>query len=377
MNINLLHLVLYVVVALFAVLIVKSDYRRMTYVLAQSNKYAVRRNNAVDRHERRIDAVRNRVVSLMSKGNTPAAVRVAHSKTNPYAKAPSLNTLFNADNKGVYGKTVAGNTAHYALRLWRYGLLTLVPEWKIASAPLTERNNGMATLRMMLNSNPALAWMKDDKAIALFVKGMDTSAFLAYMGIEIVMTKGVGPVFKRISRVFGQASMYINTVESAVRIQYVRRGIVRMLSQDGAGWVSRSYMMHMAEMRIKDEALNADEAAALRIEAKRTRRVSYVVLDRKGEWKGHANVVNTNKWDLKLIDGQVKGDIRRTDERVYIAFQAAHSSTLFLDVQSSINLGKFFESKLVGWAHEYLQNYLTKLNDGTAIDAIVTDPPVR
>ena len=224
---------------------------------------------------------------------------------------------------------------------------------------------------MMLNSNPALAWMKDDKAIALFVKGMDTVAFLAYMGIEIVMTKGVGPVSKRLSRVFGQASMFINTVESAVRIQYVRRGIVRMLSQDGAGWVARSYLMHMAEMRIKDEGLNSDEAAALRIEAKRTRRVSYVILDRKGEWKGHANVVNTHKWDIKLIDGQVKGDIRRTDERVYIAFQAAHSSELFLDVQSAINLGKFFESKLIGWAHEYLESYLTKLNNGTAIEAIV------
>ena len=125
---------LFVVVALFAVLIVKFDYARMTYVFAQSNKYAVRRNNAVDKHERRIDAVRNRVVSLMRTGNTPAAVRVAHSTSNPFAKTPNLKALFKADSKGVFGRTVAGNTAHYDMRLWRYGLLTLVPEWKMASA---------------------------------------------------------------------------------------------------------------------------------------------------------------------------------------------------------------------------------------------------
>ena len=61
-------------------------------------------------------------------------------------------------------------------------------------------------------------------------------------------------------------------------------------------------------------------------------------------------VVSTRKWDIKFIDGQVKPDIYRTDERVYISFQVQHASTLFLDVQSAINLGKFFESKLVEWA---------------------------
>ena len=37
--------------------------------------------------------------------------------------------------------------------------------------------------------------------------------------------------------------------------------------------MARSYLMHMAEMRIKDEGLTADEAAALRTEARQARRV--------------------------------------------------------------------------------------------------------
>lgn len=384
MAINLslvLYMLCFTAIAALAVAIVEYDYRRMTYVVATSNRYVVRRNNAVDRHERRIDAIVKRAVSLMQQGNVASAMRVLRpndvvrqgsAKANPFAKAFDLKALFKADNKGVFGKTVAGNTAHYDMRLWKYGFMQDVPEWKMASAPLTEKNDGMATLRGMLNSNPALAWMKDDKAVALFVKGTNTEAFLALKGVAIRMGKGIGPVSKRISRVLRPSSLFINTIETAVRIKYVRRGIVRMLSQDGAGWVSSAYLMHMAEMRIKDEALNDDEAAALRNEARKARRVDYTILDRQGEWKGNMKVVRTNKWDIKLIDGQVKPDLYRTDDRVYISFQVQHASPLFLDVQSAINLGKFFESKLVGWAHEYLQSYLDKLSSGKAIDAILT-----
>ena len=40
------------------------------------------------------------------------------------------------------------------------------------------------TLRKMLSSGPALAWMKDDKAVALFVKGMNTEQFLTFKGLR-------------------------------------------------------------------------------------------------------------------------------------------------------------------------------------------------
>ena len=55
------------------------------------------------------------------------------------------------------------------------------------------------------------------------------------------MAKGVGPVSKRLSRAFRPSALFINTVESAIRVKYVRRGMVRMLARMvRVGWRART-----------------------------------------------------------------------------------------------------------------------------------------
>ena len=170
----LLYALLFVCVAAA----VSCNTRRMTYVLASNVRNARRCNYAYARNERRLYSMAKRAVVLLQQGNATLAAKMLRpdkverpksAASNPYAKKIDLGRLFKADHKGVFGKTLAGNTAHYDMRLWKYGFLADVAEWKIGSAPLTERNDGMRMLHHMLNCNPALAWMKDDKAIALFV----------------------------------------------------------------------------------------------------------------------------------------------------------------------------------------------------------------
>jgi len=162
----------------------------------------------------------------------------------------------------------------------------------------------------------------------------------------------------------------------------VRRGLVRMQSQDGAAWVSRRFLKRMASERIAKEFVpflhDPDKRewaqrsiAALRAMAQHAQRAEMTILNRDGEWKGHAIVVETDQYDVRLIEGQVKPDIARTDDRVYLSFQVTHASALFLDRQSLANLGHFFEPHVVRWTREYLQAYLTDLNSGNFLQRLI------
>ena len=265
-------------------------------------------------------------------------VRSAGTQTLPRTPAFDLEALVKA-------------TPETPLGIWRYGFLEDLPDWQIASVPLAPKQ--MDTLRAMLRASPALAWLKDDKCVALFAPGMDVSAFLRHAGIQVNMRKGMWPVSKRLSRILRPQALFLNTMMDQVRFKYVHRGLVRMHSQDGAAWVSRRFLKRMAQERVAKEFApflhDPDKRewaqrsiAALRAMAKHAQRAEMTILNRDGEWKGHASVVETDQYDVRLIEGQVKSDIVRTDDRVYLSFQVVHASPLFLDRQSLANLGHFF-----------------------------------
>ena len=90
-------------------------------------------------------------------------VRPSGAQTLPHAPVFDLEALVKA-------------TPDTPLGIWRYGFLEDVPDWQIASVPLGPKQ--IDTLKAMLKANPSLAWLKDDKCVALFVPGMDVAAFL-------------------------------------------------------------------------------------------------------------------------------------------------------------------------------------------------------
>jgi hypothetical protein len=294
-------------------------------------------------------------------------VRPSGAQALPHAPAFDLEALVKA-------------TPNTPLGIWRYGFLESIPDWKIASVPLAVSQ--LDTLKAMLKANPALAWLKDDKCVALFVPGMDVATFLQHAGIQVNMRKGMGPVSKRLSRILRPQALFLNTTMDQVRFKYVRRGLVRMQSQDGAAWVSRRFLKRMAQERITKEFVpflhDPDKRewaqrsmAALRAMAKHAQRAEMTILNRDGEWKGHAIMVETEAYDVRLIDGQVKSDIVRTDDRVYLSFQVTHASQLFLDRQSLANLGQFFEPNLIRWTREYLHAYPDDLNSGNFMQRLI------
>jgi len=128
MDTNLLYLVLWALVSVAAVAFVQFQPKRLSSALAVYYRHQSCCNYAVARHERRVTSIVKRAVNLMQSGDVAAAARVLRpnqikrpgpARSNPYAKAFDLKALFKADQNGVFGKTQAGNTAHYAMRLWR------------------------------------------------------------------------------------------------------------------------------------------------------------------------------------------------------------------------------------------------------------------
>ena len=136
------------------------------------------------------------------------------------------------------------------LGLYTYAfLMPLFGMWTILSAMLSPK--GMQKLLTMLKQFATLAWLKDDRVVALRVPGMSLQAILTKLRIGISMQGGMGKVSKRLSRIFRPYALFEWTKADVLVIKRVARGVVRQLSQDGGYLISRHYLRHMARERAR------------------------------------------------------------------------------------------------------------------------------
>jgi len=109
----------------------------------------------------------------------------------------------------------------------------------------------MQKVLVMLKQFATLAWLRDDRVVALHVEGMSVDALLARLRIGINVRGGLGKVSKRLSRIFRPYALFAWTDVATLRIKYVTRGVVRQSSQDGGYIISRHYLRQMAHDRAK------------------------------------------------------------------------------------------------------------------------------
>ncbi len=283
-------------------------------------------------------------------------------------------------------------TPRTKLGLYRYPFLDpLASLWVIVSALLNPKN--MANVLSMLKNFASLAWLKDDKVVAIHVPGLSPTALLEKLRIGISLKGGLGKVSKRLSRIFRPYALFLWTTEADFHIRLVQRGTVRQSTQDGGYRISRHLLRQMVARRIKVEfkdALKSNDKRAveharraianLKYQANHAMRVEITVMTREGQWKGHALVVESKKADIWLIEGQVKRDVFMTTDDVFVGVNVVHTSKLFLDQQSLTNLdvNGFFRTdpqqagnRLVRWTQEYLHSYITALREGSFVQKIV------
>jgi hypothetical protein len=148
------------------------------------------------------------------------------------------------------------------------------------------------------------------------------------------------------------------------------------MSQDGANWISRRMLRKLVEWRIKTEGkkLDKQQIKALRRMAAHSMRVELTFVNHEGQYKGHALVVNTREWDLMLIEGSQKPEVRTASKlnRVFISAEVKHTSELWLDRQSFTNLevDHFFGDNLTQWFADYCQAKLDQFDSGDYINMI-------
>lgn len=75
-----------------------------------------------------------------------------------------------------------------------YPFLPAEWEWKIVSRPFTDEEAieeiNQASPTPSTSSGQALRWVKDDKALDLYIPNVDTQEFLQRSGLQLSMEKG-------------------------------------------------------------------------------------------------------------------------------------------------------------------------------------------
>jgi len=223
-----------------------------------------------------------------------------------------------------------------------YPFLPAEWEWKIVSRDFTDEEE----LEELAQASPALRWVKDDKALDLYIPNVDTEEFLQRSGLQLSMEKGGYVLSKRLSRVMRPYRYWNFFAADEITIAYNDQ--LDPAVWDGSGQVSRRFVQRMAA--------NPSLTVRQRRELLNGRRFEVTTLHADGQDKGHVYVVDNLATDFIFPADSVKTELRLGEtafgQSVFVGLNPVHSDDqMCLDIQSLINLYPFFQpEQLLAWA---------------------------
>jgi len=237
-----------------------------------------------------------------------------------------------------------------------YPFLPAEWEWKIVSRAFTDED----AMDEIAQASPALRWVKDDKALDLYIPNVDTEEFLQRSGLQLSMEKGGYVLSKRLSRVMRPYRYWNFFAADEITIAYNDQ--LDPAVWDGSGQVSRRFVQRMAA--------NPNLGDRQRRELLNGRRFEVTTLHAGGQDKGHVYVVDGLDTDFIFPADSVKTELRLGEtafgQSVFVGLNPVHSDDqMCLDIQSLINLYPFFQpEQLLAWAGMESGLFLNGIRDG-------------
>ncbi len=245
-----------------------------------------------------------------------------------------------------------------------YPFLPAALEWKIVSRAFTDEEAmdeiTQATPTPSTGSGQALRWVKDDKALDLYIPNVDTQEFLQRTGLHLSMEKGGYVLSKRLSRVMRPYRYWNFFAADEVTIAYNDQ--LDPIVWDGSGQVSRHFVQRLAD--------SLDLTDRQRHELLHGNRFEVTTLHTGGQDKGHVYVVDGLDTDFMFPADSVKTELRLGEtafgQTIFIGLNPVHSDDqMCLDVQSLINLYPFFQpEQLLAWAGMESGLFLNGIRNG-------------
>ena len=306
----------------------------------------------------------------MSNTNNNTVVRsfrsAAVQQTVVSARKIDLNDFVIATQDG--NKTPSGATVPTGI----YRIPT-IPGSKFKQLAIPMNSDFLGVMEVALNLNPSDGWVKDDKLVLVFEDGLNNAAYNAKYGSSA--SGGIGQMSKRKSRARSPKPIFGYFDADTVKVEYRKVGLVRSISMDGvACWISRDMVVRTAEERISTEKnLNHKQVKAIRRMARNVKRVEATFMSADGQYKGDALVVNTKKYDIMVLEGTAKSQLKMNNGKVFVAVQGRHTSQLRFDVQTFMNIGTggaFSKDQMGAWMQEYVDHRLEQFDSGKSVEII-------
>jgi hypothetical protein len=202
-----------------------------------------------------------------------------------------------SDFRGVY---------HYQL------LDKLGRKWRIISRDeaLEALNNNDVDEALRFNlERPTYIWVKDGKAMQLFVEGMNREEFFAALNIKIDKLDNTTTLAKRLSRLLRPQSIAGHFKADTIKIAHDLPDLGDISAKavwDGGGVVNRQMLLRMIGQLPKDKDLDDKSRRKLIHELRTANRVEFTVMTADGQLKGHAMVIETNDALWQQIQNRTK-----------------------------------------------------------------------
>lgn len=208
-----------------------------------------------------------------------------------------------------------------------------------------------------------VAWISDNKISTLY-SDWGWKKFQAHYNLKTHTHKGLLQLCKRMSRVFRPMFLWGFFYNRDLNIR-VKKSLDTK-TWDGAGLVSRKMLQ---KMLLTDAYLSLPlhKKAQLRQQINNAKRVEFTVLDRRGQMKGHALVVEQMQEDI-VLPKDVKTELSMNNGQTFVSFDFPHAADhMMIDAQSLINLGEFIPIEDYGrWLDQHNDAYLDSMVSGVA-----------
>jgi hypothetical protein len=195
--------------------------------------------------------------------------------------------------------------------VYRYQLLDqLGRRWRIVS-----RDNALEALDgnaipdglRFDQGTPTCVWVKDGKAMQLYVEGMNREEFFNALNISVNKLDNTTTLSKRLSRILRPQSIAGHFRGDSIKISHELpqlEGLDTANVWDGGGVVSRQMLLRMIGQLPRD--LDEKSRRKLMHELRTANRVEFTVMTPEGQLKGHAMVIETKDALWEQVEKRTK-----------------------------------------------------------------------
>lgn len=238
-------------------------------------------------------------------------------------------------------------------------------EWSIVIHPNDETLDIDPAYKLEMEK-PTLRWINGDDYIDVYIDGLTREQFEALTGLQFSDEKGGFILSKRVSRTMRDYYLSNKFPSWNMDITYITDERMKKIL-DGGGVVSRAFLKRMP----LPPDLDPTRRAELLYERDHATRVEFTILNKRGQFKGHAIVSDVIEEDFIIPDDN-KGEVRLTGDDTWVGFDFVHGHTdMRIDIQSLVNLYPFLNGKdYHRWLRDEYNLFEKMVHEGKLLEAV-------